>query len=353
MKGFQKALQKKGIDLALLFADDPNIFYFCQMPCLNFSVLAVPADDEPVLMVPKMDYDRAKVESRLKNVVCFEKKKLISEFVSQYLKKSKIKAGSIGINKSHLTLLTFSRFKKNIKGRFKDISEDLSYARSVKDESEIARIKKACSIADNALQSVLSSFKFRTETEVEAALDFYAKEEGADNSFKTIVASGKNSSYPHHTTKHEKLRKGFCIIDYGVKYKGYCSDMTRTIYLGTPSAKEKEMYNKVLSLQEKTMLGINPGDICGDVDLKAREMFGRYKENFTHGLGHGVGVEIHESPSFSIGSKDILKSSMVFTIEPGIYFPGRFGIRIEDTVLLRDKALPMSTTRKDLVNIRP
>ncbi|MBD3310382.1 M24 family metallopeptidase [Candidatus Woesearchaeota archaeon] len=349
LKEMQKLLKKKKLDMALFFADDPNIYYFTQMQYLNFSALCIPSEGYPILAVPKMDMARARSESRIKKPVCFEKKKKITSFLSEQLEKRKVRHERIGINKAHMTVMHLSRIKKGLKGRYYDISEECKQIRGMKHQEEIRHIRKACRIADSAMQMVINNFRFSTETDVEAALDFYAKQQGADLAFKTIVASGKNSSFPHHTTKHKKLQKGFCIIDYGVRYKGYCSDMTRTLYLGRPTRKEREQYHKVLNVQEKAILTAEPGKTCGEIDRAARNSLG---ERFTHGLGHGVGVEIHEYPSFGPESRDRLEKDMVFTIEPGIYMNGRFGIRIEDTVLLRDRAVPLTKTTKELVTIR-
>ena len=166
--------------------------------------------------------------------------------------------------------------------------------------------------------------------------------------FKTIVASGKNSSFPHHTTKNKKLQRGFCIIDYGVRYKGYCSDTTRTVYLGKPSKKEVEIYNKVLQVQKDAIFMLEPGKTCGEIDASVRKVLG---DRFTHGLGHGVGIEIHEMPSFQPDSKHVLENNMVFTIEPGVYYESIYGIRIEDTVLLKGKAVCLTKAPKGLLRI--
>ena len=138
-------------------------------------------------------------------------------------------------------------------------------------------------------------------------------------------------------------------MDFGVKYNGYCSDITRTIYFGNPTKKEKVIYNMLLAIQKNTINEIKENKKCSGLYDFVNNQLGKYKSNFTHGLGHGVGVEIHELPNLTLNSKDTVKNSMVFTIEPGIYFPKRFGIRIEDTVLFNKKTHVLTRTSKDLL----
>lgn len=156
---------------------------------------------------------------------------------------------------------------------------------------------------------------------------------------------------PHHEPKNEKIKKGFCVIDFGVKYKGYCSDITRTAYVGKPSQKEKEIYNMLLKIQKDAISQVKENKKCSELYNFVNESLGKCKKYFTHGLGHGVGVEIHEMPNLTLNSKDRIKNNMVFTIEPGIYFPGKFGIRIEDTILFKNNPISLTTTSKDLITI--
>ena len=172
---------------------------------------------------------------------------------------------------------------------------------------------------------------------------------GLELSFNPIVASGKNASMPHYAPAAKKIMKGFCVIDFGVKYKGYCSDITRTVYVGKPSKKEKEIFNMLLTIQKNAINKIKSSKKCSELYDFVNNSLGKYKSNFTHGLGHGVGVEIHELPNLTLNSKDRIKNNMVFTIEPGIYFPKRFGIRIEDTVLFKNKPIVLTKTSKDLL----
>ena len=351
LRKLQSQLRKKGIDLALFLTPDPNLTYFTQIEDLSFACLIVPAYKNPVLLTSLMDYERSEKEFSavqeiipIKNIITLKRKKL-SEFLPEFLKKNKIKHSNIGINKPHMSIYAFSFIKKAVKGKYHDIYPICSELRSTKTKKEIQHIKKACHITNQVMREVLDRFnEFKTETQVEAELNYLAKRLFADRSFKTIVASGKNASMPHHTTKNRPLQKGFCLIDFGVKYKGYCSDITRTVFIGKPSSKQQRIYDFLLNIQEKTIKKSIPGTTADELYEYVVKNLKQYKDNFIHGLGHGFGIEIHESPNLSKASKDILKENMIFTIEPGIYFPNKFGIRIEDDILIQNGKPKVLTT---------
>ena len=351
IKELQSELRKRGIDLALFITPDPNIFYFTQIEDLSFACLLVPACKKPVLLASLMDYERSTKEFKLvkdviplKNIITLKKKRL-TEFLPDFLKKNRIKHSTIGINKPHISLYSMSFIRKSAKGKYVNIYDICTKLRSTKTEKEIGYLRKACSITNRVMNEVLDRFnEFKTETDVEAELNYLAKKLFADRSFKTIVASGKNASMPHHTTKNKRLQKGFCIIDFGVKYKGYCSDITRTVFIGKPDKKQQKIYDFLLKVQEGLIKKSVPKTLASELYNKCANGLGKYKDNFIHGLGHGIGVEIHESPNLSDKSEDVLKESMVFTIEPGIYFQNKFGIRIEDDILIK-KNKPIVLTR--------
>jgi len=209
--------------------------------------------------------------------------------------------------------------------------------RRVKDEDELALMIEAalvgCKLFDHVLGFIRPGI---TEIEVAAELEHQARLLGAEGmSFETIVASGLRSALPHGRATTARLpRRGFLTLDFGVILKGYCSDMTRTVYLGRPKANERDIYNKVLEAQEAGVAAVASGVSCGEVDEAARGVLRRagLAEAFTHSTGHGVGLEIHESPRIGVEQTTKLLSGMVVTIEPGVYLAGQFGIRIEDMV---------------------
>ena len=293
-----------------------------------------------LLLVPEMELSKSK-RSGFRSVVL--KKKLAN------LKNDVGKAKTIGIDKNSISLYSYEKIKKIVKGRYKDMHDDLLKIRSVKDKKEIMKIKEACKIGDKIFRKIINNFRFRTEKEIANFIDMEIRKNGCEPSFPAIAASGKNSSIVHHNNEG-KIEKGFLLLDFGVKYGGYCSDMSRTVYLGKPGKKEIEAYEKVLEVQKKTVKQLSIGKKCSEIDKFAREKLGK---NFTHGLGHGVGLDIHESPNLLPDSKDILEKNHVVTVEPGIYFENKFGIRIEDTVIVTSKneSEILTKSKKNLISL--
>lgn len=221
-------------------------------------------------------------------------------------------------------------------------------------KSEIKKIKKACSITDKILKQLIKELRkhsFKTELDIYIFLKQKTKENNCKLAFKPIVATASNAAEIHHKATNTKLKKGFLIIDFGVKYKGYCSDCTRTLYLGKPSKKEKELYNLVLQTQLTAISYTLPRMNCGDLDAITRASFGEYMRYFAHGLGHGLGKRIHQSPNLKPNNRYHLKKGIILTIEPGLYFKRRFGIRIEDTILLKNRPIILTKTTKKLMTI--
>ncbi|MDQ1451928.1 MAG: hypothetical protein QOK38_1794 [Acidobacteriaceae bacterium] len=233
---------------------------------------------------------------------------------------------------------------KNAKQFFQPLPSPLvSAQRMVKDAAEIERMAAAAALGVRLFEHIVGFIgEFMRpgipENAVAAELEYRARLWGAEAmSFPTIVASGERSAFPHGTASEAKLpRRGFVTLDFGVILNGYCSDMTRTVHLGRATAREREAYDAVLAAQEKAVAAVAAGVKAGDVDEAARSVLREAKlaDYFTHSTGHGVGLEIHESPRIAMAQQTLLTKGMVITIEPGIYIPGAFGLRIEDTVVV-------------------
>ncbi len=213
--------------------------------------------------------------------------------------------------------------------------------RQIKDAEEIALMEKACGISSQAYEDICGWIKpGMSEIHIKRLLDNRLLELGAQaTAFSTIVASGPNGSLPHAVAGERVVQQGDMItLDFGAQYKGYCSDMTRTISLGQPSAKMLEIFNIVLTAQMACQDMLAPGKPCNGVDALARSIIGEagYGEYFGHGLGHAVGIDIHEAPRLSPKCEDDLVPGHVVTVEPGIYLPGIGGVRIENTCLITD-----------------
>ncbi len=351
---FRAILEAKKSDFALFYNSDsskinPNLYYFSDYN--GFGALILPKNKAPFLIVPDMEFQRAK-KSMIKKVYSMEKKKFF-ESIYKIVKRNGLKARNIAIDKNNFTLNSYKNFKKQFKkAKTKDVYLDCLKLREIKTEKEIQILKKSCNYADKILQKLIKDFRsFKTESEASAFLEYETKKQGLEISFNPIVASGSNGSMPHHEPSNTKIKKGFCVVDFGIKYKGYCSDMTRTIFVGNPNKKEKEIYDFLLKIQKNAINEIKNNKKCSELYDFVNLNLKNYKNNFTHGLGHGVGVEIHELPNLTLNSKDRIKNNIVFTIEPGLYFPKKFGIRIEDTILFKNKTTILTKTSKDLLII--
>jgi len=262
-----------------------------------------------------------------------------------------------------MTIAGLEKYKKMFPMIEFDVSSRLSdlfaKKRVIKYPWEIKKIETAQRIAERAFHKLTTKLKVgMTEKQVAAVLNYYLLELGADGiAFETIAASGKNSSVPHSSPTDKPLEDGdFLIVDFGAVIDGYHSDMTRTVVIGRPSDTMKRVYDAVKSANEDAMRAVR-SDISGKlVDSVARatlEAWG-YESYFGHGLGHGLGLEIHEKPSLSIKSKSnlTLQENMVLTIEPGVYIPGKFGVRIEDMVVVtKNSCINLTKAPKNLIHI--
>jgi Xaa-Pro aminopeptidase len=228
--------------------------------------------------------------------------------------------------------------------------------REVKDDGEKALLRLACEVADAALTDLIERGGLhpgRTEQQVARELEALMLDHGADGvSFETIVATGPNSAIPHHRPTAAELASGdFVKIDFGALVAGYHSDMTRTFVLGQAAPWQRDIYELVAAAQRAGREALVPGEACKEVDAAARTVIADagYAENFGHGLGHGVGLEIHEAPGISATSAATLQFGSVVTVEPGVYLPDRGGVRIEDTLIVCEEG-PELLTRfpKDL-----
>lgn len=247
---------------------------------------------------------------------------------------------------------------KQFNVQLKDGTKPLQACRQIKSQKEIQSIQKACQIIEQVVNSVPSIVK---EGITEKQIADYIKEQvilkGAEGiAFDTIVAFGAHSAVPHHQTSQTPLQQNECIlIDTGCLIDGYCSDITRTFFYGNPTKRFVDCYNAVKNANLIAIDNIKAGDSLKSGDNLAREYLGGFgiADFFTHSLGHGVGLAIHEQPPVSFRAEGVFENDMVFTIEPGVYFDGEFGIRVEDTVVLKEgRVKRLFGDSKDLVIIK-
>lgn len=242
----------------------------------------------------------------------------------------------VAVEKS-TSLADFDALKKQVKTPTRLVANIIETQRSIKDSTEIVSIRTAARIAAKALRQIRRYINPGiTENELAGILDFQIRKLGAKSSFDTIVAFGPNASLPHHQPGDKRLKSNDTIlIDFGVRYKGYCCDLTRCFSIGRPNAFYKKVYNAVQEAQATALKIIKPGVKISLVDAAAREIIAKYDlPIYGHGTGHGLGLEVHEEPLLSAESKGKLQAGMVFTMEPAVYIPGKLGVRIEDDILV-------------------
>lgn len=263
---------------------------------------------------------------------------------------------NVGFEENYVTYSDYKRIMHQYKiNNLVETEGIIEKQRLIKTEDEVKYIKKACEITDNCFLHLLKFIKKGiTEKEIAFEIKKYFMENGADDiSFEPIVASGKNSSMPHAIPTDKKIEEGDIItIDFGCRYKGYCSDMTRTIFIDYVKEEYKAVYDLVLKNQELTLKEYAEGK---NSKVASQMVINDFKVNdfeLVHGLGHGVGLDIHEKPFVNSRAENILKENMVISDEPGIYIPGRFGVRIEDTVLVgKYEGEPLTKSDKGYVII--
>ncbi|MGQ0797518.1 MAG: M24 family metallopeptidase [Methanobacteriota archaeon] len=265
----------------------------------------------------------------------------------------------IGVNASELTHAGFGRLRRLApkSAAFVDVSSAVLKARLVKDAKEVELIRRACDIASTSFEEVLPSIRAGvTESEVAADLVYRMQRNGASGAgFRTIVGSGPNAAEPHYTAGLRKLQAGdFVVIDFGAHFHMYHSDVTRTVVVGRASREQRRMYDTVARAQEAALARMKVGAKGRSVDAAARSLIDAttYKGRFIHGLGHSIGLAVHDGGSLNPSSDVVLRANMVFTNEPGVYVPGFGGVRIEDDVLIeRGGPRVLSTAPRDLLEL--
>lgn len=323
---------------ALLVTNLHNIRYMCGFSG-SCGTLLITRKEAVFFTDFRYQQQSAKEIGSAAEIVIFKNNLLETLFAR--VKTARIK--KLAVEKS-MSLNQFLTYKEFFKGELIPVGGLIEELRRLKDDSEVKSLKKAFAIADKSFAELMKVIKpGMSEAQVAAHLEFFMKSNGSSApSFSTIIASGPNSSCPHAQPSDHKLKKGEMVkIDFGAVYDGYHSDMTRTIFLGKATDKFKKIYSIVLEAQEKAIAAIKVGKVCRDIDAVARKVIedAGYKENFGHGLGHALGLEVHEAPSLSPKCEDKIKAGVAFTVEPGIYLPGWGGIRIEDVFLVKEKGL--------------
>lgn len=289
------------------------------------------------------------VRKQVPHFLLFEKS--LKNPTEKLFKNLKTQIKTLGVEENVLTVAEYKLLKKHFKS-LKHFNADK--LRAFKDTKEIANIKTACQLGDLAFRYILKKIKLGvSEKEIADQLAVFIRSKGAELSFPAIVAFGRNSAIPHHQTGNAQLTTGeIILLDFGVKLENYCSDMTRTIFFGSsPAEKQRKIYKTVLEAQNKAVhfindcLKMNKKIKASDVDQVARKYIkSKGYPDIPHSLGHGIGLEVHEYPSLSPKSREVLKEGMVFSIEPGIYIKSFGGVRIEDLFVIENNTLRQLTS---------
>lgn len=338
----------------ILITSDVNRRYFTGMKSSAGTVVAVRGHGELIIDFRYIE----KARNTVKSVDVVEQKKLFSQ-VAEFARKHGVK--TMAVESKTMTISELSLWQKalpDVEFITTDIlSNAITALRSIKDEEELRCIKKAQEIAEAAFEHILSFIKAGvSEREIALELDHEMFRLGAEAlSFETIALSGVNTSMPHGVPSDKKVQEGeFVLMDFGAVYNGYHSDMTRTVCVGKPSEEMEKVYNIVLKSQEAALEKAKAGMTGAELDKIARDIITEagYGGCFGHSLGHGVGMEIHESPNASPSAKGILPAGAVVTVEPGIYIEGKFGVRIEDFVILTENGCEnLTKCAKNIVSL--
>jgi Xaa-Pro dipeptidase len=347
IKKLSEAIEAAGID-AYLVTQSPNVFYFTNS--ISGGYLIVSPDSDPLLLAARLNLACALDQAKGCDVRPYTREDILDQIMA---KLEEIGPSTIGFD--DLSLKLYKDLSERLGGaELKDESEVVKKMRMVKDADEVKLMRRAGALADIGMEAIKDSLgEGVAEHEVAAEAAYAMRKNGADDlAFPFIVVSGHRSAYPHGGVTDRKIRRGeFVTVDMGASYREYKTDITRTFIIGSPESKQKTIYETVLeanlAAHDKIREGANGADVHNMAMVVIEKAgFGEY---FIHGLGHGVGLEVHEGPSLGKTSKDTLRAGNVVTNEPGIYIRGYGGVRIEDTVLVtRSEPERLTKTPKDI-----
>jgi len=341
-KNLREALDRQKVD-ALVVTHLPNVRYLCGFTGSAGVLLAAP---RPVFFTDGRYAEQASAQVEGARVSIAKGGALAA--VAATCIKSGVKR--VAIESEHLTVAQSDAFEQALGKGVKVIrlAGAVEQLRALKDADEIESLRNAVELSSKLFRPLLRSMRPGVaESAISAKLEYMARRAGAGGmSFETIVASGERSALAHGVASGAKLpATGFVVLDYGVVLDGYCSDMTRTVHLGKTPAEARALYDAVLDAQLAAISAVRPGVTTGEVDQAARHELKRAKLDrfFTHSTGHGVGLEIHELPRLAAGNGAVLQPGMVITVEPGVYLPGKCGVRIEDMLLVTERGYEVLT----------
>lgn len=350
------ALGENSLD-SVLVTHLPNVRYLCGFTGSAAALLVT--ERGAILFTDGRYRTQAKEEVNSARIAIGQKSPLVAAAEWIAVQSRSAKPSHMGIEPESISAGMRDRLASVLKGkaRLRSAPPLVERARMVKEPGEIVLIRRAIELGASLFQPACKKIRpGATEIEVAAAMEYEARRGGAEGmSFPTILASGSRSAIVHGRASSARIpRRGFVVCDFGVILAGYCSDRTRTVYVGRPSDAARELYESVLEAQLAAIAAVGPGVSCAEVDGAARRVLRRRKlaRYFTHSTGHGLGLEIHEAPRLATAQAQKLEPGMVVTIEPGAYIPGKWGVRIEDVVVVTSSGCEVLTpSDKELVVI--
>jgi Xaa-Pro aminopeptidase len=340
---------------ALLVTHLPNIRYLCGFS--GSAAVLVVGERQNLFFTDGRYTEQSQAEVRGATIKILKGKSALAAATEWLRRQSGLRR--VGIDPLHLTITERNVLAASLPRGSKLVEAPpvVERLRMTKDSDEIAKIRAACHLGVELFGRVLKMVRPEgTESELAGELEFAARKAGVDQmAFPTIVAGGPRSALPHGRASGARIpAAGFVVCDFGVILAGYCSDMTRAVHVGRPHAEARRVYEAVREAQQAALEAVKPGITVGEVDQAARKLLQNRKLDrfFTHSTGHGLGLEIHEAPRVASGQDERLRPGMVITIEPGVYLPGRYGVRIEDTVVVTETGCEVLTPcSKDLITV--
>lgn len=359
LQNIQHYLQQHNIDAAFITTPD-NVFYlsnFSSNPHERLLGIMIFQQAEPFLICPKMEVPDTYVAGWAFEAIGHEDTENAWDVLKKACDARNVSLQTIAIEKDHVTVSRFEAMQQRFDATFTEIDTTLSSMRVIKNEEELQKMREAAKLADYAIEvGVHALQEGRTEMDVLNIIESAVKAKGYSMSFDTMVLAGEKTASPHGTPGNRPIRRGDVILfDLGVVYEGYCSDITRTVAFGDVTEDQAKLYDAVLRANEAAIAAVKPGVRAMELDKIARDIieeagYGRY---FTHRLGHGLGISIHEFPSINGANDYALQPGTVFTIEPGIYKDGVAGVRIEDDVVVTKDGVEVLTHYPKALQIVP
>lgn len=358
-KGLVGLMRERNIE-AIILSPSMNMLYltgFNTSPGERLLISIMDKEGRVTFIVPKLYEQEVREKAAFDNLMAWDDSQSPEELLREIYKAEDYRNYTVAIEDT-MWFAIFERIFNTYRGaNFVKASNLVGELRKHKAEAEMEKMRKASELAEKALENVIPLIRAGIgENELRDKLEAELKSQGLTGpSFDTIIGSGPNSALPHYGAGNRKIQDGDSIvIDFGGIYAGYCSDMTRSIFVGKASEEYKTVYNIVKEAQERAVKAVKPGIRASEIDAAARSYIEEmgYGEYFIHRTGHGIGMEVHEEPYITDSSETILEPGMVFSIEPGVYLPGKFGVRIEDLVLVTESGVEnLNKFKKELIEV--